>query len=269
MARERDANGRTKPKGSIPYTGEPPVGEPFITEDGTPICGALIRNSDPPIRCEQKKGFLKENGRCSHHGGHTPPKPAASIDKLPSQWRKCLPKRLQEGFDAGQDDRHLESLPAKLSILDSLLMSKLADLGETTGVQRWSELKRLAKTIEASLPKEASMVLKTTVGKLVETIREGAMNGALELDIRNIIQEATSVSKVELQRIQLLGQFMPANQVNMLIAALSASVTNNVKDADIRRKIQSDFIRILGQPAPQVLPGALDEVLEGEVVANS
>lgn len=266
---------RRRSKTIIEYTDAPPMGLPWISPvDGTKRCGAKVFCDEFPEsgrRCYQWAG---PKGRCKVHGGRSIGRPMTNGQG--SRWRESLPERLRAGFDSSKSDKDLQGLSAKLSILDSLLMDKLSQLGDAPSRERWNEARRQLDFLKVQLKGsgiELGLGVKDALGRLERVIRDSQLEGALELDVRGLIQEATSVSKVELERMKLLGKFMPEGQVNVIIAGMSSAVTGQLGKlacldksalvADIERassvqewvdalkkKIQLDFIQNIGIEGP-------------------
>lgn len=250
----RDSRGRRRAKTTVLYDGPPPEGKGFELGDGRVICGALVHRSEPPRRCMQLP-MSKGNGRCSDHGGRNKGQPI--VTGAGSKWRTNLPNRLLGVYDELQGDEQLDSLRRTLDVLHTLAIDKLGQLGDVGAKEHWDRIDKAYRLVMSSVKGvEVGVAVKTSLARLGEAILDARTGAAVEMDLRNIIQEAASVSKVELARQQLLGKFMPEQEGQVLAAMMTTAVQaglGQIEDPLVRELVQKtihqEFVRLSKVPS--------------------
>lgn len=111
--------------------------EVLLNKKGQRICGAKNRRGG---RCHKRQ--LEANGRCTLHGGHTPPPGPTHQSWLHGRGSKLLeaiPHKMRDGFIASMRDPEIISVRSELGLVDARIMDLVRDLATAQYTNEWKK----------------------------------------------------------------------------------------------------------------------------------
>lgn len=171
---------------------------------------------------------------CYHHGGRTP-RGADLPQTKTGRWSKDLPTRLAAKYHEALKDAKLLELRDELAIIDARLSDLLAgmDTGEAGAI--WAALRKARKDFED--PAKRMDALK----EILVLIERGAEAWQQWEDVFRTIERRARIAESERRRLVEAQQMISAEQVNVLIAAVSSVIRQHVNDRDALRRISADI----------------------------
>lgn len=192
-------------------------------------CGAKTRAGTP---CQRYP--LAGRERCRLHGGATPR--GMDLPQTKSgRWSKDLPSRLAARYHEALKDARLLELRDELAIIDARLSDQLAtlDTGEAGAI--WAELVKARKEFDDPLKRMDALK------RMLELVERGAAEWQKWDDVFRTIERRARIAESERRRLVEMQQMISAEQVNVLIAAVSSVIRQHVNDRDALRRISADI----------------------------
>lgn len=204
------------------------------------VCGAKTRGGKECQRAPMA------NGRCSNHGGLSPGAPLTAGGRH----SKYLPQRLAARFAEAQKDAELTSVASEIALIDTRLSELFERLDTTETSAAWAAAYKLYKESKGPDKMKAYAADKA----LGDVLEKGLADVAAWNEICGLVEMRRKCAETEGKRLAQLDQFVTAKQANVLMAAIVKLVTENVADADARRRIAAGLAELAG---PGDKPGHL------------
>lgn len=201
-------------------------------------CGAKTRSGEP---C--KAPPVRGRERCRMHGGSTPTGFGLPQTKT-GRWSKDLPTRLAARYEAALADGKLLELRNELAVIDARLGELLGALESGEAGAVWKDLTKARA--EFNDPAKRMDALRT----MLDLIERGAEEWQRWEDVFRTIERRARIAESERRRLVEAQQMVSAEQVNVLVAALIATVRQHVKEPAALRGISTDLSRLLHAGAP-------------------
>lgn len=213
------------------------------------LCGAKTRHGGP---CRQP---ARPNGRCRMHGGnHT-----GRGTFKDGRYSKYLPVRLAARYEEARKDAQLLSLSDDLALLESRLCELLQALDTDDVAAQWGK----ALTVWQGAKEAAGA---KNHAKQAEYFREldgllvrGADQAQQWAEIAEVMEQRRRLAETETRRLVHLQQFVTAQQVNLLVAALIRTVQTHVDDPGTRARLSVELARLLHREPPAGIGGGSPE----------
>lgn len=204
------------------------------------ICGARTASGMP---CRRKP---LENGRCKYHGGMTL-KGVESPNFKHGRLSKYLPVKLAKKWEDLSEDMDRLSLKNEIGILDVRLAELVERSGELKGKQDWKYLRTLFnKYLQAQKSGETDTELSAL--RDMEAMIEAEMEDYnLWGEIENLTDKRRKLVESERKKMLESEQYVPIEQVMVLIGALTDIVTQEVREEEAIRKISRRFNTIVNK----------------------
>lgn len=182
--------------------------------------------------------------KCRMHGGKTPAG-VASPHFRTGKYSKHLPSRLIATYQESLEDPKLWELGEKAALLDTRLVElvKRLDTGESGATwaalrATWADMKDAIKRVDAV----AMLQLLPVVDNLIDA---GNRDRAAWDEIVSLVHTFKSLSESERKHIDQLNQVMTAEQVLVMISAITDIIRQNVIDKTILSAISNGITRLI------------------------
>lgn len=180
---------------------------------------------------------------CAMHGGKTPRGMALPQFKT-GKYSKYLPVRLQARYQEAIEDPELLSQRHEIALVDSRLSEVMLRVNTGESGKLWIELKEINKQIKEAKKAGDSSTAFALINELHSLIDKGHQDYRQWEEIIGLLESRRKLVESERKRLVELNQFITTEQATTLIAALLASVKQNVSDRKALEAIQEDFIRL-------------------------
>lgn len=199
-----------------------------------------------------KNGAIADTGVCRMHGGK-----GALANRGPANHRYSHGRtsrlfkdtRLQERFETWLADPDALQHRKSVAILDTLLEDTLGSINTDAGASErmWEKAARLLQEAKITLSYK-EVETRQNLERLEDHINEGLTDAQARSEARKLVQERTSVSKTEIDRLTKLSANLTAEQAMILFQALMNEVST-IKDAKDRARISGNLIKMVGGTA--------------------
>lgn len=179
-----------------------------------------------------------------------------------SKYVNVLPKSVLEIYRQVENNPDYLKLKDEIELIDSRLVQLSGQIATrtssqifehlTTEIQRFDQANRRlnrASNIQDESVREREMnkhrqEAAEAMANLRQHIRDGSREWWIWNDILNLIENRRRVVETERKLLIDMQMLIKLEDVAVLADALMASVRENVKDKDVRQRIQTDFIRL-------------------------
>lgn len=208
----------------------------------TPVvkCTAKSKRTGQPCQ----RPAINGTGKCYHHGGKSLGGVASPTFKT-GRFSKFLPTRLLDTYQDSLDDPKLWELSEKAALLNARLAELLRRLdtgesGATWAALRvaWGEMKQAINTVDAA----AMMRLLAVIDSLIEV---GNRDRAAWDEISGLINLFKGLSESERKHLDHMDRVMTAEQVMIMIAAITDVIRQNVSDKKQLSAISAGITRLI------------------------
>ncbi len=199
-----------------------------------------------------KKHAIADTGVCITHGarGALASRGKANVNyKDGTHSRLFKDARLQERFDKAMADPELLQHRKSIAILDALLEDTLESINTDAGASErmWTKAMRLLDEAMVVLPSK-EFETRQNLMRLENHINECLTDAQARSEARRLVQERTTISQKELDRLTKLSGTLTAEQAMVLFQALMNEV-GTIKDAKDRARISGNLIKMVGGKA--------------------
>lgn len=210
-----------------------------MNKTNTKECGAKTRSGEPCKRAP------RTNGRCNLHGG-------LSLGGLASprlkhgRHSKYLPAELRERYDAGLVNKELLSLRDDIALITVRTEDVLSRLDNGESGALWAELKRYNEKLRRAQVEGNSVAMATALNEMQALIDAGHSDSIAWTEITCLLQERAKLVMNEHKALAQNRQMVSVEEALLVMRALIESVKMRVKDPQILRAVQDEFIRLSG-----------------------
>lgn len=194
-------------------------------------CGAKLRGSDPPRRCQRFKSAGRN--RCRLHGGATLTG-VAHPAYTHGRYIESLPAHMVAKAQAAYDDPELLSLRSEMGVVAS----------------RVAELLRLAGDAVAADERDPvdEKLREDVLRRLARAVGERGVPGVWA-EVRGWLEQYRRLQEAEVRRGLALQRGVSMEQMVGVIGVLVNIVADHVRDRDVLASIQRDVrARLLARP---------------------
>jgi len=183
---------------------------------------------------------------CYFHGAMSP-KGSASPNFKDGSTSKYMPKRLLEHWQEAVNDPTLLHLTEDAAALKMRQQELFANLDERNSSELWDATQKAYALYEKALRSGKQSQIDEAQHVLRQSITDGFNQSQTWREIREIIQERTTVSKEERARLKEMGQTMTYQQAQTLLAAIAHAVINRITNKEERAGLSSDIYALMAQ----------------------
>lgn len=162
------------------------------------------------------------------------------------RYSKHLPKRLATRYRQLVSDRTLIDAQEHLALLETMLSERFAKLGEISPAEMWRSAIEAYQECRRAMSEGDTDGTIRSLSTLEHVLNNGLGQAQAERDIRDLIQEAVPVRRVELQRLYAEETKVTAKEVQALLAALLDAINRHVSDPDAKRAVSAEIVRLAG-----------------------
>jgi len=170
------------------------------------------------------------------HGGASTGAPIKT-----GRYSKFLPTRLAAKYEEAAADAELISLKDEAAVLQTFIAEALEGIDLEHCEAMWDTLKRLVEKHQSLGPTE----LPSWASEVCGCIRDGVEEWQQVHRVLGYIEAKRKVAESENKRLKDLEQNLNAKQANVLVAALTSAVLEEVHDSAVRARIQTKFIQLV------------------------
>jgi hypothetical protein len=143
-----------------------------------------------------------------------------------------LPTRLAATYEEVTNDDVLHNVRENIAVIVSMIQEKLGGMGEDSSAELWGEaMMKYAAAKDAILRKDEA-ALYAQLDELGRVLANGAGVDQKERQILDLMARGGRLTKVELSRIEKMGQFMTSQQMlanqGMILAVIKKHVDPSV-----------------------------------------
>lgn len=225
-------------------------GQDWINQNGRRVCGAKRHGfKEHGLRC----GRRVPEGRCHYHGGKSLKGPENPNFKT-GRHSKYLPKGLKERYEALLQDPELSTLRDEIALVDVRIGSALQDADELHTPELWERLAEIYE--EAQQANRAGNLdeFSAALGRMGRVIQRGQQATESWGHVMELVDQRRKLSDSENRRIQRSEHTMDAEEVSLLIRAITDVCLRVFREFDVPTEAQqriADEARIIfgGPPA--------------------
>lgn len=199
-------------------------------------CKAKSKRSGERCECFPMDG----RDVCYMHGGKTP-RGFASAQTKTGRWSKDLPTRLAARYEEAVADPNLLGLRNELALIDARLGELIASVDRGEAAEVWQQLRRARRDLATVPERDRGAILAS----MLSLIERGATEWQTWEAVMVAIERRTRVAESERKRLVEMQQTISAEQLNMLVAALVASIRQHVAEPKALQGISRDLTRLL------------------------
>lgn len=185
---------------------------------------------------------------CRIHGGATPRGIASSGFKH-GRYSKSMPSRMLADYEAALEDPALLSTRNDIAVLvarqEDLL--RRVDTGEAGAL--WQQAREEWKTFKAALAVGDQPASRASMAEIDSLIGRAVADYAAWHELTRVTEQIRRLRETERKLLEAHQATMTAEQLGLLIAALTHSVRSHVKDPKVLDAIGRDLERIVAQPS--------------------
>lgn len=185
--------------------------------------------------------------KCKFHGGKSL-RGVASPRFKDGRYSKFLPKGLVAKYEQATSDPELLNLRDNIAVMDIRLGDLLESVKHSKGgASNWSQIKKISRSIRASLEHEKIEEALDLVAKLDLVARDGIDQAHTWSEIGVVMETRRRLTESEQKRLVAMNQTITAENAMMLVHALASIVKRHVKDRDALALISEELIQITGR----------------------
>ncbi|MCE7937125.1 MAG: hypothetical protein DYG90_00695 [Chloroflexi bacterium CFX6] len=181
------------------------------------------------------------------HGGATP-RGIASPHLTHAQRTKSLPARLMATFEQALEDPDLLSTRSDIAVLVARQEDLLARVDSGEAGALWHQAREEWKTFKAALTANDQAASRASMAEIDGLLGRGVADYAAWHELARVTEQIRKLRETERKRLEALQATVTAEQLGLLVAALTHSVRSHVKDARVLDAIGRDVERLIAQP---------------------
>ncbi len=252
----------------------------FMGEDSIPRCSAK-RSGWTPEEPRYCGGYPEEggNGRCRYHGGKIM-RANGERGRVTTAFRRYgreIPSALFDRYVLAAEDTELNSLSEEIALIDAKISNLLVNAEDWGGEEILEDVKEAFTAFQIAYRAKDDFKIKAGMARLESTVDRADHEATAWKQITNLIELRRRLVIAEVNRQKLLEQFIPAAQVQNLIASIIEAIKLEVFDEGTRVAIQNRINTLLGYDPGGIvrhqayLPATVEqatadgEVLDGQV----
>jgi hypothetical protein len=212
---------------------------------GRVICGAKTRDGGE-CKCPPMKGRT----RCKYHGGKMP----HGFDTKKTthgRYSKFLPKRLLERYEASEGDPDLLNMRSEISLIDARLEDLLRRVDKGESGEAWSNIRMHYEELKFAFDSSDAGGVAAAMKALERTIMRAQSDYGTWRELQVCLEQRRRLVDSEGKRLQMMQQFITAEQAMLFVTTVMGSVTRNVRDTDILEAISKDIMALVGPGSRQ------------------
>lgn len=188
------------------------------------------------------------NGKCYVHGGATP-KGIANPNTKTGRYSKDLPTRMLADYEAERTDPELLNLSEAIAVVRARQRELFRQVDKHGGAALFADLSQAWKELEAAQKAKDGPAVVSLMGEIGTLIKRGASDGAKWREIAGLMEQERKLIETEQKRRVAMQTMITAEQGQLLIKALLASVNSHVDDKRILAAIGTDIMALVGEGA--------------------
>ncbi len=205
-------------------------------------CGATKVDGTP---CQQYP--LRGRTRCRLHGGATPRGIALPQTKH-GRYSVSLPTRLMGRYEEALEDPDLLSTRSDIAVLVARQDDLLARVDSGEAGALWHQAREEWKTFKAALLVNDQSASRASMAEIDGLLGRGVADYAAWHELARVTEQIRKLRETERKRLEALQATVTAEQLGLLVAALTHSVRSHVKDARVLDAIGRDVERLIALP---------------------
>lgn len=196
-------------------------------------------------RCRQRPapGF----DVCRVHGGATP-RGLASPNLKHGRFSKSLPARLMASYEAALEDPTLLSTRGDIAVLVARQEDLLQRVDSGEAGLLWRQAREEWKEFKTALAAGDQPTSRAAMAQLDELLGRGAADYAAWHELARVTEQIRRLRETERKLLEAHQATMTAEQLGLLIGALTHAVRSHVRDARVLDAIGRDIERLVAQP---------------------
>lgn len=199
-----------------------------------PQCTAKSKRSG--VRCKRLASIGSHV--CAKHGAN------AGAPIKHGRYSKRLPVRLAARYRELVNDKTLLQAQEHLALLELMLSDRLTKFGDVSSAELWSQAADAFRDVREALAEGDATKTVAALNALEAVLQNGLGVAKAEREARDLIQESVPVRRVEIQRLYAAETAVTAKEAVALMAAILDAVNRNVPDAEVRKRIAAEFVRL-------------------------
>lgn len=201
-----------------------------------------------PTRGRQCMG-LAVTGRnvCGRCGGATPTGFALPQTKH-GRFSKSLPARLMASYEAALEDPTLLSTRGDIAVLVARQEDLLQRVDSGEAGLLWRQAREEWKEFKTALAAGDQPTSRAAMAQLDELLGRGAADYAAWHELARVTEQIRKLRETERKLLEAHQATMTAEQLGLLIGALTHAVRSHVRDARVLDAIGRDIERLVAQP---------------------
>lgn len=211
---------------------------------GRVICGAKTRAGTP---CQVTK--LYSNGRCYHHGG-----PSRSGSAHPNfkhgRHSKWLPAHLLATYEAGLADPELLALKDEIAVIDARIAEVGARLSTGESASAWEAVRAGHRAILDGMRESDPAKLRDGLQGVGDALARADAEAEVWAALYDLFDQRRKLVDGERKLEEVKQQFITANELVTLVAALVDVLRRHIADPKTLGAISTEVRSLIAQRAP-------------------
>lgn len=186
------------------------------------------------------------NGRCRMHNGKAA-KGIAHPSTKSGRYSKDLPTRMLADYEAERTDPELLNLSEAIAVVRARQRELFRQVDKHGGASLFADLSQAWKEMEAAQKAKDGPAVVSVMSEIGQLIKRGASDGAKWREITGLMEQERKLIETEQKRRVAMQTMITAEQGQLLVKALLASVNSHVDDKRILAAIGADIMALVGE----------------------
>ena len=167
------------------------------------------------------------------------------------RYSKWLPKRLLERYEASEGDPDLLNMRSEISLIDARLEDLLRRVDKGESGEAWSNIRMHYEELKFAFDNADAGGVAAGMKALERTIMRAQSDYGTWRELQVCLEQRRRLVDSEGKRLQMMQQFITAEQAMLFVTTVIGSVTRHVRDSDALEAISKDIMGLVGPGSRQ------------------